>query len=297
MKYLLLFVTAALLLMLFLLGSRNPEPEAFDQAKFSIVLRKIGHLVLLQAGDLTSRVLPVKEVAENVYQLEFESQFTFVPDSLIKTIQQIVEAEQLPKNYLVEVRECHQQGVVFGYAIMGLQQKEIVPCTGRIQPKKCYVIQLQFQPSPTQNNFWYFGLGSLAVLGLGLLWYNRSSFKGEKETTPATTTELGAKLGLFQFNVETRQLILGDEITPLSVKEAHLLHIFTQNPGQLIPRSHLLKEVWEDEGVLISRSLDVYISRLRKKLVADPGVKLLNVPGQGYRLELGYDRREGRNIS
>lgn len=287
MKHLLLFGAAALLLMLFLLGSRNPEPEAFDQAKFNIVLRKIGHLILLQAGDITSRVLPVKEVGENAYQLEFESQFTFVPDSLIKTIQRIVEAEQLPKNYLVEVRECHQQGVVFGYAIMGLQQKEIVPCTGRVQPKKCYVIQLQFQPSLKQNNFWYFGLGSIAILGLGLFWYNQSSFKREKERATATAPESYTKLGLFQFNVERRELILGSEIIPLSAKEAHLLHIFAQNPHQLMSRSRLLKEVWEDEGVLISRSLDVYISRLRKKLAADSGLKLLNVPGQGYRLELG----------
>lgn len=286
MKYLLLFGAAAMLLMLFLLGSRNPESEAFDQAKFNIVLRKIGHQVLSQAGDITSRVLPVKEVAENVYQLEFESQFTFVPDSLIKTIQQIVQDEQLPKNYLVEVRECHQQGVVFGYAIMGLQQKEIVPCTGRVQPKKCYVIQLQFQPSPKQDNSWYFGLGSLAVLGLGLLWFNRTSFKGKVEESQIVVTDLGTNLGLFQFKFEARELILGSEIIPLSAKEAHLLHIFAQNPHQLISRSRLLKEVWEDEGVLISRSLDVYISRLRKKLAADSGLKLLNVPGQGYRLEL-----------
>lgn len=285
MKYLLLFAAAALMLMLILLGSRNPEPEAFNQAKFNLVLRKIGHQVLLQAGDMTSRVLPVKEVAENVYQLEFESEFTFVPDSLIHTIQQIVQSEQLPQNYLVEVRECQQAGVVFGYAMLGLQQKEIVACTGRVQAKKCYVIQLHFQDSKAQDNSWYFGLGSLALLGLGLLWYNRTSYKEKKDVNQAATVELGANLGLFQFKFETRELILRNEIIPLSAKEAQLLLVFTQNPGQLISRSRLLKEVWEDEGVLISRSLDVYISRLRKKLAADTGLKLLNVPGQGYRLE------------
>lgn len=287
MKYLLLFTAAALLLMLVLLGSRNPESESFAQAKLNIVLRKIGHQVLLQAGDKTSRVLPVKEVAEGVYQLGFESEFTFVPDSLVKTIQQIVQAEQLPKNYLVEVRECLQPGVVFGYAILGQQQKELVPCTGRIQPKKCYVIQLQFQPSTMQHASWYFGLGALTILGLGLLWYNRTSVKTKEDSPQTAPLEPNSTLGIFQFNFANRQLIVPGEIISLSSKEAQLLLIFTQNPHQLISRSRLLKEVWEDEGVLISRSLDVYISRLRKKLAGDPGVKLLNVPGQGYRLEVG----------
>lgn len=287
MKYLLLFMAAALLLMLFLLGSRNPESEAFAEAQLNIVLRKIGHQVLLQAGDKTSRVLPVKEIAEGSYQLEFESEFTFVPDSLVNTIQQIVQAEQLPKNYLVEVRECRQQGVVFGYAILGQEKKEVVPCTGRVQPKKCYVIQLQFQPSTMQNTSWYFGVGAITILGLGLLWYNRTTIKEKKDLPQIAPSESDTSLGIFQFNLATRQLIVQDEIIPLSSKEAQLLLIFTQNPHQLISRSRLLKEVWEDEGVLISRSLDVYISRLRKKLAGDPGVKLLNVPGQGYRLEVG----------
>lgn len=287
MKYLLLFMAAALLLMLFLLGSRNPESEAFAEAQLNIVLRKIGHQVLLQAGDKTSRVLPVKEIAEGSYQLEFESEFTFVPDSLVNTIQQIVQAEELPKNYLVEVRECRQQGVVFGYPILGQEKKEVVPCTGRVQPKKCYVIQVQFQPSTMQNTSWYFGVGAITILGLGFLWYNRTMIKAKEDTLQTRTVEADSSLGIFQFNFATRQLMVQDEIIPLSSKEAQLLLIFTQNPHQLISRSRLLKEVWEDEGVLISRSLDVYISRLRKKLAADSGVRLLNVPGQGYRLEVG----------
>jgi DNA-binding response OmpR family regulator len=49
----------------------------------------------------------------------------------------------------------------------------------------------------------------------------------------------------------------------------------------------LQKEVWEDEGVIVGRSLDMFISRLRKKFEKDPLVKIVNIHGKGYRLDIG----------
>jgi len=60
--------------------------DDFDIARRKVLLRRIGHEILLQSGDNTSRVLPVKKIAENEYQIRFENDLTFQPDSLVNTI-------------------------------------------------------------------------------------------------------------------------------------------------------------------------------------------------------------------
>ncbi|MDD7915612.1 helix-turn-helix domain-containing protein [Polaribacter ponticola] len=75
------------------------------------------------------------------------------------------------------------------------------------------------------------------------------------------------------------------EIT-LSKKECELLEIFVANENQVVKREDLTKQVWEDNGVIVGRSLDTYISKLRKKLQEDTSIKLTNIHGVGYKLEV-----------
>jgi hypothetical protein len=63
--------------------------DDFDLARQEVLLRKIGHELLLQSGDSTPRVLPVKKIAENEYQISFENELSFQPDSLVNTIQRL----------------------------------------------------------------------------------------------------------------------------------------------------------------------------------------------------------------
>lgn len=72
----------------------------------------------------------------------------------------------------------------------------------------------------------------------------------------------------------------------LSKKECELLAIFVANPNQIIKRDELTKRVWEVHGVFVGRSLDTYISKLRKKLKDDKTIKFTNVHGVGYKLEV-----------
>src|SRR6476660_5256303 len=65
--------------------------DDFDIARREVLLRRIGHEILLQSGDSTSRVLPVKKIAENEYQISFENAFTFKPDSLVNTTQRLLD--------------------------------------------------------------------------------------------------------------------------------------------------------------------------------------------------------------
>ena len=65
-----------------------------------------------------------------------------------------------------------------------------------------------------------------------------------------------------------------------------MLELFVASPNQVIKRDELTKKVWEDHGVIVGRSLDTYISKLRKKLKDDTSIKLTNVHGIGYKLEI-----------
>ena len=72
----------------------------------------------------------------------------------------------------------------------------------------------------------------------------------------------------------------------MSKKECELLAILIAHPNQIVKREVLTKKVWEDNGVIVGRSLDTYISKLRKKLKDDESIKITNVHGVGYKLEV-----------
>ena len=62
--------------------------------------------------------------------------------------------------------------------------------------------------------------------------------------------------------------------------------ILVGHSNKVVKRDELIKRVWEDKGVIVGRSLDTYISKLRKKLQEDDGIRIVNVHGVGYKLEI-----------
>jgi hypothetical protein len=93
-------------------------------------------------------------------------------------------------------------------------------------------------------------------------------------------------LGKFLFDVKDQRLLLGSEMISLTDKECRILELLNKNFGELIPRETLMQKVWIDEGVITGRSLDMFVSKLRKKLSSDPGLRITNVHGKGYKLEI-----------
>ena len=88
------------------------------------------------------------------------------------------------------------------------------------------------------------------------------------------------------FDSKNRKLILNKNTIDLTGTEARVLLIFALSPNETIARSRLQKEIWEDEGVIVGRSLDMFISKLRKKLEVDPNIKIVVIRGKGYKLEI-----------
>jgi DNA-binding response OmpR family regulator len=89
------------------------------------------------------------------------------------------------------------------------------------------------------------------------------------------------------FDAQARKLVMNEKTVELTKTETRVLRIFALSPNEAIERSRLQKEIWEDEGVIVGRSLDMFISKLRKKLELDPNIKIAVIRGKGYKLQTG----------
>jgi hypothetical protein len=259
-------------------------PDDFDSARREILLRRIGHELLLQSGDRTSRVLPVKKIATNEYQISFEHAFAFQPDSLVNTTRRLLANDPLASAYVVNVLNCANASVAYGYAISNHTKDDIVACIGRRQPVACYIIDIKFKPTGLATPTNGYLLGSLTVLALAGFVFFRSA-KPRRSLPDSQPTGMFT-LGSTSFDTGARKLLIHGTSIDLTRTETRVLRIFAASPNEAIERSRLQKEIWEDEGVIVGRSLDMFISKLRKKLELDPNLKIVVIRGKGYKLEI-----------
>jgi DNA-binding response OmpR family regulator len=94
------------------------------------------------------------------------------------------------------------------------------------------------------------------------------------------------KLGRYTFDTLKQTLTNGEDVVKLTTKEADLLKLLCQNANKVLERNFALKSIWIDDNYFNARSMDVYITKLRKHLKDEPTVEIINVHGKGYKLIL-----------
>ncbi|BAO77313.1 two-component system response regulator [Winogradskyella sp. PG-2] len=264
--------------------------DTSEDADFSeltkIALRDAGNQLLLSQRDSTSLILPVIELNENTYQLAFNEPLTFEPTSLVSIVQESIRRLELPEHYIVEVMQCNDREVAYSYQISVEEEQTIIPCSDRYLPEACYLVKVNFfklvKPFTISGVLLPLGI-LLALIGISFLIQKQLK---SKNLSPSQNDKNIEKLGSFYFYPEQNKLVKEAEEIALSKKECELLGLFVANPNQIIKRDELTKRLWEDNGVFVGRSLDTYISKLRKKLKSDTSIKLSNVHGVGYKLEV-----------
>lgn len=92
------------------------------------------------------------------------------------------------------------------------------------------------------------------------------------------------QLGRFTFDTQRQLLSIDDKSTKLTTKESELLTMLCTHMNDILERDLALKTIWIDDNYFNARSMDVYITKLRKHLKDDPNVEINNVHGKGYRL-------------
>lgn len=116
-----------------------------------------------------------------------------------------------------------------------------------------------------------------------LLLKIRIFLKRSMGVTDSSNEKSYYKVGHFNFYFESLVLETSEEKKTLTYKEAELLRYFCDNPNKVLSRSDILKHVWGSDDYYLGRSLDVFISRLRKYLGSDENIKILNLHGIGFR--------------
>lgn len=273
-----LLKTLFVLIITFTLSSRV-KAETNDQ-HIKMALRSIGHEFLIQLNDSTSRVLPIENI-DGRYAIQFEREFSFEPDLLFFATFKELEEFKIKDRYIVEVEECETKKVVHSFEANRIKKSDSLACRLRELPEGCYVFYFtaiesnQMKESAIHSIWsnWYL-LIMLATVAIAYLIKKRRSAKLKANLID---------MGLFQFDQKGMSLHLKEQSIELSSKETDLLFLLFSNENKTLEREYILKVVWGDEGDYVGRTLDVFISKLRKKLEADSRVKIINVRGVGYR--------------
>jgi DNA-binding winged helix-turn-helix (wHTH) protein len=281
-----LFASLITLLAFSIIFIYSPFQQELDieNPKNEIVLRKIGHELLNSSKDSTSKVLPIKTLSANEFQIRFENRFSFSPDSLVAIVQKNMEKSTFPREYSVNVLKCSSGEVVYGFLISLYDKETIIPCIGRRMPRDCYIISIKFIPT---NNVFFNTKNlfiTLSLLVLSALFWFILNMKKEKFHQKESINNI--QIGKYFFYHEQHYVEYEGVKILLTSKESKLLYIFFTCPNEIIDRNILQKEVWENEGVIVTRSLDMFISKLRKKLNKDALVNIVNIHGIGYKLEI-----------
>lgn len=103
-----------------------------------------------------------------------------------------------------------------------------------------------------------------------------------RRTERRTEVQKTIKIGKTLFHADRQELETGEKRMSLTKKETQLLQMLSLEPGELIPTDRILRELWGRNDFFNRRSMDVFISRLRKKLSADPALVIENVHGKGF---------------
>ncbi len=92
------------------------------------------------------------------------------------------------------------------------------------------------------------------------------------------------KIGKYTFDTQKQVLLFEDKTQKLTTKESELLTLLCSHVNDILERNYALKSIWIDDNYFNARSMDVYITKLRKLLKDDPAIEIINIHGKGYKL-------------
>lgn len=273
-----LYTSSLICFLIFLACYVNSSSNVPKQEQI-ISMRNIGHKILLKSRDSTSRVLPIK-ILNNTFEIHFEKPFALFPDSLYDIVKTEGISGTLPEDYFVNVYDCESRKLQYAYHYP-LKKGELPPCIGRQFPENCYYISIVAKQNRT-SAWLYMSLTPLFIF-FGWKLNNRKNQNEQKSEIDKTMISF-LRIGNIEFYPTLQKLVLNDSNITLTGKESHILQIFAENINKEITRERLQKEVWEDDGVIVGRSLDMFISKLRKKLNQQSGINIVSIHGRGYKL-------------
>lgn len=280
---------ACLLFALFVRSSSasNEQGARYFSEKVNLALRRTAHLLLAEGGDTTSRIPPVQQPEPYTFVIRFERGFDY--SKLPVLLKESFDLHGIQRDYDVAVFNADDGSLQLGYNFQDYAGAGEVPCGGRAQGSGAYDVTVLFdlEEKPSFEIAGWWGLVAGGIFAGLFFWRYRRPASPAEPGPPAPQTPLVQLGASSAFDLVNQTLQTGATFHKLTYREAKLLHLFGKHPNQLLERDFILKSVWEDEGILVGRSVDVFVSRLRKLLREDDSVRIAAVHGVGYRLEVG----------
>lgn len=268
--------------------SNNGIAQINGDKHILVAMRTIGHELMLDANDSTSLVLPIEQV-DNEYKIQFDKEFTFEPRQLVATVLDVMEIAEITNSYIIQVEECVSKDIVYSCEVTDGFDHDYLPCARRGIPVGCYSVLITIFESEnpiiveevvqSESSFLPYIFGFLLV-GFVVVYLVKRNRKKEIAQSHLI------KVGKYLFDKRNMELSLNGNKIELTSKEANLLFLLHDSANNTLEREVILKTVWGDEGDYVGRTLDVFISKLRKKLVEDSRIKIVNIRGVGYKLIL-----------
>lgn len=245
----------------------------------NLALRRTADGLLRHSGDSTSRIPAIEQTGDHIWRILLERSFDY--EALPGLLQSSLDLYGIKTPYEVAVRRCIDAGIDLGYHQADILDQGVAPCQGREMPEGCHYIEVIFEDHTSNAKWW--SLVLIAVLSIALAAALLLVKKQPETVTPSHNPNL--ILGNTSLDIAGQILVCAGQRQTLTFRETKLLRLFMAHPNRLLERDYILQQVWADEGVLVGRSLDVFVSRLRKKLAADSSLAIVAVHGMGYRLD------------
>jgi DNA-binding winged helix-turn-helix (wHTH) protein len=297
-----------------LLANRAVEPHDSDLSqRINLALRRTAHLLLRQSGDSTSTIAPIRQTDAQTYHVDLKKRFNY--DSLPRFLQNSLAVFNIKNGYNVMVWRDTPDTLLLGYTHFDVANylktdtvNATIPCLGRDLAATNLSFSVRFDTlSPKESLRTVIRtaapltgiLGFIGAMAALFLWFLTTRGNNEKwavqslktrilveKTTISTLKTDVIPIGTSFFDLKNQTFTTNGIEQTMTFQEAQLFHLFCQHPNELLDRETILKTVWDDEGVLITRSVDVFISRLRKIIKQDAALKITNIHGRGYRLDV-----------
>ncbi|MGB3546154.1 MAG: winged helix-turn-helix domain-containing protein [Saprospiraceae bacterium] len=277
----------------------QPLPDTHTNA---LAVRQVGHDYLRAVGDSTSLIPAVRDLGEGKFVLPLGRCIDY--DELIEVSKRVMRHYAINLTYTLALEDDTSGKVFLGSLFYPPANEELAEaasaaCSERDREDRPANIRITFvredETAGSAGLFWLGGLGFFLLVAAPLVGRITAPKAGVVSVREDT-------LPLSEMMDETQRLLItptllldesalllvidGDEQT-VTYREAKLLAYLAKHPNEVLERIIIHDAVWGEEGIITGRSLDVFVSRLRKKLAAAEEVEIQTVHGVGYRFRVG----------
>mgnify|MGYP001170446156 CR=1 FL=1 len=235
---------------------------------------------LFAAADTMSENISVEKRSANYYFVNSNASVT--NETVDTLIRKELAARNIQLDYEIGIYNAEDDSLIHVTTVKSTAN--IIPEYATIEAD---AVQKNFAVMfPSRNNFLLgqsdFMAFALLIIAL-MIWFGYQYYQIKAGETKNINNHL-LKVANCSLDVHNQQLTIGQSNYQLTYKENQILKLFFENPNQVIERKVFLENVWEQDGFFVARSMDVFISKIRKYLKEDGKVKIENLRSIGYKM-------------